>query len=516
MVIARRKRVVRASYSTPFAIPSPTGGWNARDSLDEMEDTDAIVLDNWFPGFGSCQIRRGSASYATGLGGTVGFLAEFNAGSSRKFIAGANGRIWDISVAGAGVSLAMGFASNNWEWAQFDDSAGGARIGLVNGSDAPQIYNGAVIAAMTISGVGLTPANLNGIHIYKNRSYFWDSRTQEFWYSATNALGGALTKFPLGRVQGTGGNITAIGTWSQDAGDGLADLLVFVLSSGDILVYQSDGDPGATTFSLVGRYATGAPITKRGVKKIGADLLMVTKAGYLSLTDIVAQGRVAENRRSISSKIRSAAITAAQNFGANTGYELFHYPRGNMLLVNIPTGADTSFQHVMNTETLSWCRFTGMNARCFGLYNDLSYFGTPSGTVLQADTGTTDSGAGILADGQTSWNYLSERRRTKRVSGTRAVLRATGNVSYQIGAAMDFQNITMQPSQSIGFGEGAFWDEPFWDDPFWADEYVTSWAWSSMNASGYNISQRLLLQAPNQGVEWLSSTYLLERSAGNI
>lgn len=515
-MVARRlqRPIERRSFSEPSAIPSPTGGWNTRDSQDDMDPLDAIVLDNWFPGFGSCSIRPGSAAYATGLGGTVGFVAEFNAGTSRKLIAGGNGTIWDVSVAGAAASLATGFAIDRWETAQFDDSAGGARMGLVNGSNAPQIYNGTAVSAMTISGVGLTPANLNGIHIFKNRSYFWTDTTQDFWFSATNALGGVLTKFPLGRLQGTGGNITAMGTWSQDAGDGLSDLLVFILSSGDIIVY--DGDDPASNFSLVGRYSTGAPITKRAVKKIGADLIIVTKAGYISITQVVAQGRVNEERNSTSNKIRGAAIQAAGDFGGNFGYEVFHYPNGNMLMVNIPVGSTTSNQHVMNTETLAWCRFTGINATCWGLYRDNPYFGTAAGTVLRFDSGTSDSGAAILCDGQTSWNYLGDRRRTKRVSGTRAILRATGNVSYQIGAALDFKNITLQPSQQLGFGGGTFWDDSFWDDPFWADEILTSWAWSSMNDSGYNISQRLFLSTANQGVEWLSSTYLLERSAGNI
>jgi len=38
---------------------------------------------------------------------------EFNAKTTRKFLGMAGGKIWDISAAGAGVSLATGFASES-------------------------------------------------------------------------------------------------------------------------------------------------------------------------------------------------------------------------------------------------------------------------------------------------------------------------------------------------------------------------------------------------------------------
>ena len=45
--------------------------------------------------------------------------------------AAADGNIWDVTSAGTATSLASGFSSDRWQWAQFDDSGGGARVGLV-------------------------------------------------------------------------------------------------------------------------------------------------------------------------------------------------------------------------------------------------------------------------------------------------------------------------------------------------------------------------------------------------
>lgn len=505
-------RINRAQKATPVPVQSPIGGWNTRDSLDDMAPEDAVLLDNFFPGFGSCVVRSGSSSYATGLGGAVKMLAEFNAGSSRKFIAAAAGNIWNISSSGAGVSLASGFASDIWQWAQFDDSGGGARMGLVNGTSAPQIYNGTAISAMTISGTGLTATTLNGIHIYKNKSYFWDDRTQDFWYSATNALGGVVVKFPLGRVQGTGGNLIAMGTWSVDAGDGEDDKAVFILSSGDILVYTGDDPSSPSSWALTGRYAIGAPIGKRAIRKVGSDLIIVTKAGYIPLSAALQYGRLNEEQTSISSKIRGAAIEAVTLYGANFGWEICHYPRRNWFIVNVPNTASTSVQHVMNTETRAWCRFTELPAQCWGLYNDFLYFGKPDGTVWLADTGNSDGGSAIIAQGQPAWNYLSDLRHSKRATGVKPVLRTSGGApGYTINVGFDFAEVLVSTTINPGSGSTSLWDVSEWDTTSWGDDYSISDAWSSVADDGYAISCRLKVATVSQTIEWLSTNFLVER-----
>lgn len=506
-----RAALNRGPKAVPIAVPAPVGGWNTRDSLDAMEATDAVLLDNWFPSLGSCSIRNGSASYATGLGGSVKTLAEFNAGTSRKFIGAGNGHIWDISSIGAASSLAAGFSADNWQWAQFDDASGGPRMGLVNGADAPQNYNGTAVSAMTISGSGLTVSTLNGIHIYKGRSYFWDDRTQDFWYSATNALGGTLTKFPLGRVQGTGGNMVSMGTWSRDSGSGMQDLAVFILASGDVLIYAGDNPSDTNAWQLQGRYTIGAPINKRAVKKVGAELLIVTKAGYINLNDALATGLVNQTSGQ-SSKIRGAALTAVSTYGSLFGWEIAHYPLKNQLIVNAPLSGTQAVQHVLNTETMAWCRFTGLNALCWGLYNDLMYFGMSDGTVRLYDTGHSDSGTNITADGQTAWNYLGDRRASKRGTGIRPLLRTTGGaVSYNVSVGFDFEAVLTGFDVSAPTISSSPWDTSPWDTTPWADDFVTSNLWSSIKGSGYAVSSRLRIVTGTQGVDWFSTTFLMER-----
>ena len=506
------RTVNRQQKSIAYSTPAPVGGWNARDSIDQMDEDEAVSLDNFFPGFGKVSLRNGSSSYATGLGADVFTLSEFNAGASRKLIAGANGAIWDISSAGAGSSLKTGFSENKWQWAQFDDASGGSRMGLVNGTDAPQIYNGTTVTGMTVSSTGLTVSTLIGVNVHKNRSYFWTGTSQDFYYSATNALGGVLTKFPLGRVSGFGGNLLTMGTWSVDGGDGLNDLAVFVMTSGDVIVYNGSNPGDANDWSLVGIYRIGAPLGVRGVVKAGRDLVVMSKDGYVPLSKVLPTGRT-QGELALSDKIRGAVQEAGQAYSANFGWQAIHYPRGNMALFNVPTSGTKFDQHVVNTTTGAWCKFTGWNARCFGLYNDRLYFGH-NGTVYLADTGTADGSAAISGDGQGAWTYFRRRNQLKRLTLAKVLGSATGTLPYTLGIGADFRDSQISVTASTPSVAGGEWDSSDWDTTDWPVEETVFDGWGSAGAIGYNFSPRLRVSSSTQGFDWYSTAYAFE--AGGI
>ena len=58
----------RVKTSQSVSIPAPVKGWNARDSLANMPEDFAVVLENVFPNLTSCDLRRGYESHSTGNG----------------------------------------------------------------------------------------------------------------------------------------------------------------------------------------------------------------------------------------------------------------------------------------------------------------------------------------------------------------------------------------------------------------------------------------------------------------
>src|SRR6266481_865718 len=57
--------------SRSVIIPAPVGGWNARDSLGNMDKADAVTLTNFWPGTNSVILRKGYTQHATGLNAQV-------------------------------------------------------------------------------------------------------------------------------------------------------------------------------------------------------------------------------------------------------------------------------------------------------------------------------------------------------------------------------------------------------------------------------------------------------------
>ena len=68
-------------------MPVGSTGWNRFDPLSRMPESDAIVMDNFYPNQGSTDLRNGYEVWATGMGGAVESLYEWSGATSRKLIA---------------------------------------------------------------------------------------------------------------------------------------------------------------------------------------------------------------------------------------------------------------------------------------------------------------------------------------------------------------------------------------------------------------------------------------------
>ncbi len=491
-------------------IVSPVGGWNTKDALDQMPPEDAVVLTNWFPTVGNVETRKGYKSFASGMPGPVETIAEFISQSDRRLIAASNGSIYDITAGGAvGAALATGFGNSRWHFAQFDDPTGGPRMALVNGEDDPQIYDGSAIAPLTISGTSLTTANLIGVSIFKNRSFFWEKNSQDFWYSGLNALGGILTKFPLGRVSGFGGNLVSIATWTVDGGDGVDDLAVFIMSSGDVIIYQGSDPSSASDWALVGIFRLGAPLSARGVIKVGSDLVIMTKDGYVPLSRVLNVGR-SISRNAVSDKISGAVREATGQYADNYGWQAILYPRGNYVLFNIPVSGSRFDQHILNTLTGSWTKFEGMNGICWGLFNDRLYFGVTDGQVFLADEGVSDNGNPIIFSAQTAWNYLGLRGQIKRFTAMKPVFESEESLNVSLALAFDFEVPSAAYSVSAFTGAGSEWDSSPWDTSSWAGDRKIIRPWVSAAGIGLTVSARVIAVLSEQSCKWYSLEYLFE------
>lgn len=475
-------------------IPAPTGGLNTRDSESTMDVTDAVIMENWFPSQGSVSTRKGFTEYVTGLDGNVETLIEYNAGSTRKFLCCNNDEINDITDPNSVTNLVTGLTNARWQWVNFN-----AYIIMVNGADTPKTFDGSSLAASTISGSGLTVTQLNGINVHKNRVYVWNSNAQDVWYGATNAIGGTFTKFQLSRVAPFGGNLISMMTWNLDGGNGVDDYAVFLMSSGDVLLYQGS-DP--STWSLLGTYKIGRPIAIRGAKKVAGDVVIITDQDFVFFSEVFKNDGAVTQR----GKLSGAAIDAVNSYSSNYGWEVALYPKGGWLLFNVPVGTNSTYhQYVINTITGAATKFTGINARTWGNYNNNLYFGG-DGAVYKADDGYNDNGEYIVCDVQAAYSNLGSPQE-KTVNSFRNIIKADGTVS--INTLVNFDYGKEQTSQNVESSvvSGSFWDVSYWDVALWSPEGLTRNNLVISSGQGVDVGMRLKTSLSGQQINWYRTDY---------
>lgn len=488
------------------ALAPPIGGWNQRDSEASMPETDARRMDNFFPDTNEVKIRKGYQEYGQFGTGKVQTLAEYLSGSKRELICGVDGKLINITNPIAPVELSTGFGGDEWLTANF-----GGRMFFGNGTDAPVDYDGATLSTTSWSGVGLTNSELTFPFVFKNRLYWIEKDTQAFWYGGISAVTGTLTKFDLSVVGQYGGKLVALGSMTVDAGDGVDDLFVAFMSSGDVLVYQ--GTDPSSDFALVGRYRLGSPIGSRCLVNYGGELVAITNDGYIPVSQFLRSGRV-NDFLSLSDKIRGAVSEAVRDFRRNNGWQALFYPKGNMLLFNIPKQSGVYDQHVMNSKTTAWCQFKNMNGAVWGLFDDDLYFGAEDGTVYKADTGESDDGENIEADVETAPSYLGDRKRMKRFVAVRPLFKTTVS-SFPVAIAINTDFGTDNINTTVPVVESSsVWDEAVWDEDEWGDSFNVRSFWKVIKGTGYSVSLRVNT-ATQSSVSWMDTTFIYE-SGGRI
>lgn len=496
--------------SVTKSIPAPIQGWNARDALADMHPLDAVTLDNFFPTPSTVELRNGYDDHVTGLPGEVETLMEYASPSAtRKLLAASKNAFYDVSAAGVvGAAMESGHTSSRWQHVNFG-TTGGHFICAVNGLDTPRNYNGTAWANSTITGAGLTATNLIHVMAHQRRLFFVEKSTLKFWFLDTvAAIQGASTAFDLATLCTKGGELLAAGSWSVDSGEGMDDLAVFVTSAGQAVVYAGTDPSSASTWALQGIYDIGKPIGRRCLTKFGSDLIVITEDGFVPLSAALLSGR--STPVAISAKISDAANYAGRNYSSNFGWQAILYPRGNMLVFNVPvTELGTSHQYVMNTTTGAWCRFKNQNAFCWALLNENLYFGGNT-KVFKADDSHDDDGANVDGTVKPAFNYFGLPGTQKRFTQCRPVFIAGGGLTPAVSINVDFEERAVVGSPSISGTSGATWDVDPWDTSDWGVEDNISKNWIGVNGIGYAGTLKLNAASNQFGLALAAIDYMFE------
>ncbi len=512
--------VNRKNKSINYVLPCPTNGLNARDSRDKMAQTDALVMDNYYPFTTQVSLRRGYKKYIE-LPFSVKTLGVFNASApkdSRLFAFGGK-TVWDISNPRKPYDYQKKFTSNEWRICQFKN-----RLFAVNGLDRPQVYvphENSLGSWEDVSwtGEGLNPCKLTGIAASKQRLWLIENKSLTVWYSeGASEVQGKLIPFDFSTVATRGGYLVAVGCWTQDGGQGIDDLTVFLTSEGEALVYAGSNPNSADDWHLKGVYQISRPIGQNALLQYHGDLVVISEAGYIPLSKALALQNATDAQIAFSDRIQELVLDRIQRYQNKYGWQGIIYPRGGYALFNVPLGKGFE-QHIVNTTTGAWCRFTGIDAYTWALYQTRLFFGTKN-AVMMFDEGYTDDGAPIEGHVEQAFCDFGSPY-LKKVQLVNIRTKSSGYYALQTYWNTDYQNAYILNDVTFNAPKLSPWNGLKWATQ--AQKTKSYWAtlagkifsqWIGCNATGFKFS--LVFQTKTKGmvIHWYETGVRYEQGTG--
>lgn len=509
----------------PAHFAAPVGGWNALDAIAAMPATDAVRLDNLFPETSYIRLRHGSQVFYQTAAGTghppITTLMTYSTSlTGDRMLAAVSGQILDITNK-TNIVVLSGATSDSWEYVNFATPGGQFWVG-VNGTGPQYIWGGsgtAVAGVNTNNGTTDTTKPWSMVAAYQSRLFFAGPSDLYLSYLPVNVYQGEAHGIDLGSYFTLGGNIAFIGTWTRDDSTiGMNELLVVGSTNGEIIAFLgSDPDsPTQSYWSLAGMFEMGRPVAgHRQLCRLGPDMMLICQDGFQSLSNYITLGQSKALTTAISRKIGNAvsqAVAAAQGLA---GWCAILWPMRNALLVNVPQPGGGFQQYVVNTVTGAWCRFLGLNAYCWTVFQGQLFFGTTNSTVMQADSGGDDNGTPIAFDLITAFQIFGNIQQQKRACMVRPFMIASGTWYPMLDVNVDYtiSNVTSTLNVSPA---GTLWDQFNWDQANWGSTGGPQHDWYSAAGIGTSFAVRMSGVAKGASLQLMAFDVTYEPAIGFI
>lgn len=495
-------RAAAAQVAQLHNIPAPVGGLNLRDPIAAMQPTDALVLNNMIPMQQGVELRKGWQVHTATVGGAVNSVFAYNAPNptNNKVFAAAGEAIYDVTSGTATLSVGSTGATNGMWWTTQFSTGADTFLLAVSTTGGYWTYS-------TTSGwVKRTPTNLptnpRTVGVWKRRLWFTcENDTNVYYMDAVNAITGTVTSFAVGSQLAHGGSVSALFSWTLDAGIGIDDHLVMVSTQGDLLVWKGTDPTDVTKFGLQGVWYIG-PVPKYGkyFTPFGGDVMILSEFGLVPLGKLVA-GQFNEMTPGPADKIQHVIGAEIAALRDTLQWDVFSIPKENIIVIKMPASAGVYKQYAMNVNTLAWCTFTGIPMNCSCVLDGNLYIGLADGRTARALYGDQDGvaidGTGgdyIVGDVQCAFNHLGTPANNKKFDMARPIFVAPAAPSVKVLINVQYSSNSVAGSPSFNSITSAIWDTSLWNVSRWAGSTNTYQAWVGLAGFGYYGSLRMKVQ----------------------
>lgn len=516
----RRVANPQAAKAEIKTFPAPKMGQVANENVAEASIGGAAILDNWRPTTRGIALRGGSTRHAT-VSGAVKHLFTYDGGVRKMFACTATS-IYDVTSPASATEVPEAAVSDqtsgDYSTAMMNTTGGDYAV-IVNGSDPMLLYDGTEFKAITDLSdpaiADIDTSRFSHVWVYRNRLWFVEKSTLNAWYLDVDSIAGDAEVFPLAGVFPNGGALLFGARWSLDAGDGLDDKCVFVSTNGEVAVYEGSDPGGENDWRLVGVYQIGRPLGKNATMQAGGDLLIATVEGLVPISQAVNKDRAALSLASPSFRI--APEWAKDVTSRPDGWGLVKWPAKKIAVVCIPAPAGyEQYCRVLHLETGAWGRYTGWDTQCGVEFQDLMFFGTSGGRILNAEVGGTDDGAPYVCTAVLSFDHFGTPGPIKTVQMARASFLASVKFNPQVSASANYTvDLPSAPNGVTDDNNADLWDIGLWDQARWDSDIQRNLSsrWASIGVTGYAIAMQIQVtcsgnRTPDAELVSIDTTYM--------
>lgn len=448
-----------------YALNAPVRGLNLRDPLSATETGYALTLDNFIITPGAVEVRAGTSCVARTAAAALETLCPYEHGGQERLLAAGGGKIFACDPAGGALTvLGENFSMDRWQTVFYE-----GYLYFFNGADLPQRYLDGELAEAQFTqeddaaAGAFDPRVLIGGCVYKNRLFLLEKGSLAFYYTRdAGAKSGPLHKFDLAQIASLGGELVQALAWTYaTAGGAQESQLVLISSMGEVFIYAGDNPSEAGAWTLRGTYKIPAPLGRRAAVNAGGDIALACQSGLYMLSNLLSTP-VAQRSVAFSDLINGDIAAQSQYFGA-FGWELTLWAGQNMLLANVPQGAQT-VQYVLNTQTGGWSRWTEVNALSFCVLGGGLFF-VRNGEICRYGGASEEE---IRWKMELAYDNFGSAL-IKAVKKLRVFLQAYQNMKFTLSVSVDFQRAAAVYQTSPGAADSQ-WDRAAWDEAKWGPE----------------------------------------------
>ena len=481
-----------------FSFPSPIRGLVLNENIAMVQPGGALVLDNFICTTTGIKARAGTSDHIP-LGAKIQSMFVYNSGGIEAAFGATATAVYPISTGGlvTPVAVISGQTSGAYSTEQFG-TAGGDYLYAVNGSDAAQLFDGAIWkpinGASTPAITGVSTSALSHVWSFANRLFFVEKGTMNAWYLPIDSIGGTANVFSLAGIFKKGGSLLFGSTWSMDAGDGLDDKCVFFSDQGEVAVYEGINPGSAADWRKAGVYNITTPLGPNATMQAGGDLLVATKIGLIPVSAAIRRDVAALEVDAVSKNITPLWQQKAFELGGGN-WEIQKWPSQNIMVISQPGDTEKTCL-VANLQTGAWSRFTGINVQRLAFFDNSMFFGGSDGMVRRFESGGSDSGSVYTAAYLGQYESMGMAGVQKTIAQMRATFRNSTKIAPLVSVKADYSQGLSAPPNAAPEGDGqSVWGIGKWGLSKWGGSNVVSTqaVWGAIGRTGYAIAPEVQL-----------------------